>query len=83
MEEVGIVHCDLNDYNILLFDGQSDEFVVVDLETARDDMVYGYDLRDALLGFLCCQGHVKALYDWCRANGLDAGEWYCNFPFPP
>ena len=81
MEDAGIVHRDLNSHNILLL--ESDEYVVVDLETARDDMVYGYDLRDALLGFLCCQGHVKALYDWCRANGFEAGEWYCNFPYPP
>ena len=80
MEEVGTVHCDLNGYNILLLDGQSDEFVVVDLETARDDIVYGYDLQDALLGFLCCKAHVEALQDWCKANGFSVEEWHYGFP---
>ena len=34
MEDAGIVHRDLNSHNILLL--ESDEFVVVDLETDRD-----------------------------------------------
>lgn len=79
MHEAGIVHFDLNGRNILVrdVDGQPDDFVLIDFETARDDIALGYDLQKAVKGFICCSNHVNALHNWCFSNGIDPfGEWY-------
>ena len=77
----GIKHRDLHGGNILVPDSHPDQFIIIDLETARDDIVYALDFQKALLSFLCCDDHVNVLYDWCAKYRYDT-LWYDNFPIP-
>ena len=80
MNGAGIAHRDLHDRNILVPNNEPDQFVIIDLEMARDDIAYCFDLQNALISLLCCDSHLDVLLKWCAEKRYGVGEWYMYWP---